>query len=169
MKKRLILLVLLAGILAVSTNSYSAGKYGLDGAGIYGNFAGEGNAPGGGVGLTLKFGNFPVLGVEWSLNSNGYSVIGVTFDWWIHTQAIGSGFFWYTGVGGYVGFFVDQDYFDFDLGLRGLIGLQFFPIKSIELFLEFAPMLTFISKNGDNYQLSPNIGYGLRLGIRWRF
>jgi hypothetical protein len=163
MKKRLILLMLLIGIVSISTKAYSGG---LDGIGIYGNFAGKNTYYGGGLGLTLKFGNFPVLGLEWSLRNGGESIVGISADWWFWSKALGSNFYLYVGVGAYFGFYIWEDYLDVDVALRGVIGLQFFPIKPIELFMEFDPMVTFI-QGGDSFY--PGFAWCLRLGVRFRF
>jgi hypothetical protein len=143
--------------------STSAGLFanGLNAVGIYGNLIGSGTGSfGGGIGLTLKFGNFPVLGLEWMLAEQA-SRIGVSCDWWVINNHLGGALDYYLGIGGYLGIATGGQTSAIDIGARLPIGLQLWPLDKFEIFGEFAPMLTFIP--------TLNINFALRLGIRIHF
>lgn len=138
----------------------SAGSmFSLTGVGIFGDFMGSSTGGAGGIGLTLKFGNFPVLGLKWMFGENVVN-LGVSCDYWVINQHLGGILDYYLGVGLYAGLRFG-DPFNFNPGARIPIGLQIWPVDKLELFLEFAPMLTFLPTLG--------LGYALSGGLRVHF
>lgn len=69
------------------------------GIGLYGNLVGNGTGAGGGIGLTLRYGTFPVIGLEWNLLNN-YSLIGGSMDWWVVNLPLAGIISYYIGIGG---------------------------------------------------------------------
>jgi hypothetical protein len=154
MKKKLLLIVF---AVLLSTGS----MYSLTGIGIFGDFMGSTTGGGGGgIGLTLKFGNFPVIGLKWMLSQN-YANIGISCDYWAINAHLGGILDYYLGVGLYAGLGFGNP-FMFNPGLRIPIGLQIWPVEKLELFLEFAPMVT-IQASG------LGLGYALSGGLRVHF
>jgi len=156
MKKFTIILVFLLGI---SGFGFSAKK--LTGVGIYGNLIGSGSgAFGTGLGLTLKFGNFPVLGLEWMF-AERTGRLSLSCDYWVINEPLTGALKYYLGVGGFVGLGFLGDNTAIDFGGRIPIGLQIYPVKNFEIFTEFAPLITFFP--------TLNLSFALRLGIRVHF
>lgn len=150
-------------ILAVMLTFVNMGfsKKSLTGLGIYGNLVSSGSGSlGGGAGLTLKFGNFPVLGVEWFL-AEKYSRIAASCDYWVVNEHLTGALDYYLGVGAYVGIGTSGENSAIDLGGRIPIGLQIWPVKNFEIFTEFAPLVSFLPSLG--------INFSLRLGFRIHF
>ncbi len=107
------------------------------------------------VGLSLKFNNFPVLGIKYALGNNGY--LGGTIDYWMINNALGGRVvYWYLGVGGYAWISSNPG-----LGGRLPIGLQFWPVHRFEIFLEAAPAIGLI----------PSVDFNVQgaLGLRYHF
>jgi hypothetical protein len=150
MKKAILIIV---SILFIS--SFAGAKSSLTGVGIYGNYGNLGS----GLGLTLKFGNFPVLGLQWDFAGQGR--IGATIDYWVINQGLGgTALSYYLGVGAFGGLaFGDPGYFD--IGARLPLGLQLYPVNKLELFLEIAPDLDFLP--------TLSLGWDLRAGLRVHF
>lgn len=155
MKKRFLMVVM---VLFLSVGS----MYSLTGVGIFGDFMGNSTGGSGanlpGIGLTLKFGNFPVLGLKWMFAQDSIN-IGASCDYWAVNQHLGGILDYYLGVGLYAGLGFG-DPFRFNMGLRIPIGLQIWPVNKLELFLEIAPMLNF---------LPFSFGYALSGGLRVHF
>jgi hypothetical protein len=86
------------------------------------------------TGLSLKFDNFPVMGIAWSLND----YLHIHMDYWFNSRRFQRSLYWYWGFGGKVIFQKYKDK-DFGLGLRVPIGIRYFPARSIEIFFELAP------------------------------
>lgn len=158
MRKRGITLALALVICLGSLQA--AGPGGLSGLGVFGSLGNStlGNT-GGGLGLSLKFGSFPVLGLQYDLSGEGR--IAVSCDYFvIDAQGIGGPFSFYLGAGlfGGVGFGSSGS---FDLGLRVPFGLQLWPIKKLELFLAAVPLIRLYD--------SVSLGLGGELGARLHF
>ncbi len=114
----------------------------MDGIGLYGNLAGNGTGAGGGAGLTLRYGSFPVIGLEWNFMPHS-SVIGASLDAWIVNDRIAERLSYYVGIGGYAAISAPAPNV-FNFGGRVPLGLQFFPADPFELFLELSPMVIFL-------------------------
>lgn len=152
--KRLSLAVMLIALFV--TGSLFAKGRGDVAAGIYGNMVGSGSgAFGGGMGITVQFGHFPVLGVEWQFGDSGR--LAASIDYWAINSHLGGALDYYLGLGGFVGFGTGANT-ALDFGARIPIGLQIYPVDRFEIFGEFAPMVGFLP--------SVSLNFALRLGIR---
>ena len=96
------------------------------------------------TGLSLKFNNFPVMGIAW--NVNGY--FHVHADYWIINKPLTDPINWYLGIGGKLRLWTNQSSSNIGLGLRIPIGLQWFPFNNLELFGELVPGLSFLPGTG---------------------
>jgi hypothetical protein len=117
-----------------------------------------GNASGsfsGGVGLSLKWASFPVVGLQYNFQGDRF---GATIDYYvIDAEGLGASLSYFLGAGLYAGIAGE----DFDFGLRIPFGIQFWPVRKLELFL--APVLSI------SLVPSPGIGIGAEVGVRIRF
>jgi hypothetical protein len=151
MKK--IMIVGIALLLLATGTAAARNQFGI---GLYGNLMGNGTGAGGGLGLTLRFGTFPVIGLEWNF-VNQMSTIGGSLDWWFWNPAIVEAFSFYIGAGGYASVTTINPVSTLNIGARLPLGLQFFPIDPLEIFLEGTPMITFLP--GINWAVSVRIGF----------
>jgi hypothetical protein len=88
--------------------------------------------------FSIKLDNVPpILGIGVSVGSNNLHV-GGTADWWLWHQPLAGPLYLYAGLGAYVDLDTGPN-FDAGVGARIPIGLQIFPLKPLELFLEIAP------------------------------
>ncbi len=130
----------------------------MTGVGIYGNLVGSGTGQfGSGLGLTLKFGQFPVLGAEWMFGNPG--MISVSCDYWVINAHLGGALDYYLGIGGFVGFATGGQGSAFSFGARLPIGLQIWPVEKFEIFAEVAPLVYFVP----TLSLAVNIRLGMRI------
>ena len=141
MKKRVIVI----GLLLISFSSiglFAAGPGGLTGIGVFASFAGLSTGDTGtNFGLTMKFGNFPVLGIAYNFGEDNGN-LGISCDYWVWNQKLsGTAMYYFVGIGAYGGMASNGDNSEFDFGLRAPIGLQFWPIRKFELFVDFVPMV----------------------------
>ncbi len=119
-----------------------------------------------GPGVTVKIGNFPVIGANVNIDSQGLGV-GLTVDWHAWNPPLGPFLFYIgPGIGGNI--FVGSS-FAFNLGLRVPIGLQWFPAKWLEIFLEVPPTigLSLGANSRSGYLAIPVFGVGVAVGIRF--
>ena len=107
------------------------------------------------TGLSLKFDNFPVMGIAW--NTAGY--LHVHADYWLINKTLADPINWYLGLGGKVIFWTDHRSSNLGLGIRIPVGLQWFPFNNLELFGEIVPGLA----------LFPATGFDWDAGIGARF
>jgi len=143
-------LVLLAGIPA-----FAAGPAGLTGFGIYGTVGSTNGAVGGGVGLSLKWSSFPVVGLQYDFSADRF---GASIDYYvIDAEGLGSGLSYFLGAGLYAGLAGGE----FDFGLRIPFGLQFWPVKKFELYLSPVLSIPLVP--------TPSVGIGAEFGARVRF
>jgi hypothetical protein len=152
MQKKSLIVVLI--LFVALSSSFAAGK--VTGIGVFGSYAGSTGATGGGLGLTVKMGSFPVLGLQYNINNNGS--LALSCDYYIvDSEALGGPITWFLGVGAFGGIgFASGSSFDF--GLRAPIGLQLWPIRKCEIYLSGVPVLHFLP--------SPSLGLGAELGFR---
>jgi len=95
-----------------------------------------GGLPGSNVMLSLKVSDVPFLmGIGFNIGESNSS-FGFTGDWWVANRSLVSFINYYLGPGFYLGYANS-----FLIGGRFPIGLNVFPIKNLELFLELAPTL----------------------------
>lgn len=125
MKRRL-----LVALVVISLSASGLSALGIGGAFSTGIVGGMPNS----AMLSLKLPKLPLLGFGFSVGS-AQTDISLTADWWFYHQNVGGPFSVYIGAGGY-GEYLNGS---FGLGARLPIGLQFFPLKPLELFIEAAP------------------------------
>ncbi|MBN1686001.1 MAG: hypothetical protein JW852_05065 [Spirochaetales bacterium] len=128
MKKRILLIILLAAIAVAPAFSFGiGGAFGL-------NFGGSLGTSGM---LSVKFDEYPaVFGLGARFGYDWFN-IGITADWWLYETNLVEMLDLYVGPGLYavLGSGV------FDLGLRVPVGIHMFVIDPLELFLELAPAI----------------------------
>ena len=118
----------------------------------------------GGAALNLSHAKIPgtILGIRAQFNEDT-TTIGLYDDWWLYHSKLAGAISIYLGPGFYVNVTTVEDgESEFDFGGRLPIGLRFFPIKPIELFIEIAPTV-------EVFPTLPDFGYQAALGIRFWF
>ena len=154
-------IVALGFALVLSLSSLSAaGPGGITGIGVFGSLGNStlGNT-GGGLGLSLKFGSFPVLGLQYDLSGDGR--LALSCDYYvIDAQGLTGPLSFYLGAGifGGLGFGAGGS---FDLGLRVPLGLQLWPVRKFEIFLAAVPLIRVIP--------TTSLGIGGEIGARIHF
>lgn len=111
------------------------------------------------TGLSYKTGDL-VIGLGWSFTAND-SRIDATADWWLINDHLIEMFDWYLGAGIKLGLNLNNDNDIFNIGLRVPIGIQWWPVEQLEVFLEIAPGILLVPST------DPDIGAGL--GLRYHF
>jgi len=153
MKKFFVLataLVVLAGVPV-----FAAGPAGLTAFGVYGNVGATNGSVSGGIGLSFKWASFPVVGLQYDFNANRF---GGSVDYYvIDAEGLGSMFSYFLGAGLYAG--VANSTFDF--GLRIPVGLQFWPVHKLELFISPVLSIPLVPQ--------PSVGIGAEFGARVHF
>jgi len=109
-------------------------------------------------GITLKFDNFPVIGIGYSFLGGGNNWLDLTVDYWILNPPLGGPFHWYLGIGVNVNYPASTVV---GVGARVPIGIQFIPLNWLEIFLEGAPGVSVLPKLGFDWQAA--------LGVRFYF
>jgi len=138
-------------ILAISFSLLSVSAFSLTGVGVAFTFGLDTGA--GGAALNLSSPSIPgtILGINADFRE-GSTSIALYDDWWMHTQNIGGPIDLYLGPGFFLGLAMtengDKTDTNFSAGARLPIGLRFFPIKPMELFLELAPSIAPINNSG---------------------
>lgn len=99
---------------------------------------GLGGLPGSNAMVTAKFDGLPLLGVGLGFNDRGLNNLGVIADWWLIQEPFAGLLGVYLGPGLWVSL-VTSSQAQLALGGRLPIGLQIFPLKWFELFIEIAP------------------------------
>ncbi len=109
--------------------------------------------------LSFRLPKFPaVFGLGVSVG-NGNSSFVLLADWWLAQGNLVSFVNYYVGPGLFVGISDSAV-----LGIRVPVGLNAFPIKPLELFIEFAPAITLLDKAAINIP-----EWGLQAGFGFRF
>ncbi len=156
--KKLILFVLVVSLFG-AMNVAAEGPLGLTGFGVYGTMGSTAGKLGGGVGLSLKWSSFPVVGLQYNLNSER---LNASFDYYvIDAQGLAESLSYFVGGGLYAGVGSAGEEIDFDFGLRIPVGLQFWPVRKLELFI--APVLSI------PLLPAPDVALGAEFGARIRF
>jgi hypothetical protein len=154
MRKKIAAIVLALGLFAAS-GAFAAGPAGLSALGIYGSVGSNAGALSGATGLSFKFGSFPVVGLTYNFTS---SLFGASVDYYIiDAQGITTALSYFLGAGAYVGIGSGN----FTAGLRVPVGLQFWPIKKLELFLSPVLSVPLIP--------APSVDIGAEFGLRVHF
>jgi hypothetical protein len=154
--KRIVLIAAVIALLCAGT-AFAKGPGGMTGIGVYGTYGFTGG--GGGLGFSLKFGSFPVIGLKYNFSDSGY--IGATVDWYVLdsvglidslTFFLGPGLFLGLGMG---------DNGVFDIGIRFPVGLQLWVVRKLELFVDLVPAVPFLP--------TPRFNIGCEVGFRFHF
>jgi hypothetical protein len=156
-------LILAIAIVFSAVGAYAGpGPIGMDAVGIFGSFIGNTTGDtGASLGLTARWGSFPIVGISYMFASNGFN-LGAAVDYWATNLAIsGTALHYFLGVGLFGGIAVRNSKLDPDFGLRVPIGLQIFPVKKFEIFIEGVPMIGFLP--------TVLIKFGADLGLRVYF
>jgi hypothetical protein len=155
MKKKVLVLALLLTLFTVfSASAYTAA--------IGGEFAlkiGDG-LPNSAL-LSFRLPKFPAvfgLGLTVS-NGGGQASFVLLADWWLAQGNLVSFVNYYVGPGLFVSISNSAM-----LGIRVPVGLNAFPIKPLELFIEFAPAITLLAPSGISIPQ-----WGLQAGFGFRF
>ena len=152
--KKFVVLVLIAMLLA--TTAVFA-----EGVGIAAGIQPLGGLPGSNVMLSLRVPQIPFLmGVGFSIGTDTFS-FGLTGDWWMAKGNLFSFVNYYLGPGFYVGYANALA-----IGGRLPIGLNMYPIKNLELFLEVAPTLAAVLSDPVSF---PEFGLQGAFGLRFWF
>ncbi|GAB1484434.1 hypothetical protein MASR2M78_32520 [Treponema sp.] len=97
-------IVFLAGILSIvlAGAAFTAeAPLGLTGIGVYGSIGNTAGAFGGGAGISLKWGSFPVVGVQYDIEA---SRVNATFDYYaIDAEGLANKLSYFFGAGLYAG------------------------------------------------------------------
>jgi hypothetical protein len=112
--------------------------------------------------ISFRLPKFPmVFGIGGTLSSDsGQSSFALMADWWLASGNLVGFVNYYIGPGVFMQFGSDGAY----AGLRVPFGLNAFPIKPLELFVEIAPSFTIITPNSVNFGWS-----GFQAGFGFRF
>ena len=114
------------------------------------------------VGLSAKFGNFPVVGFSWSFAGR----LNATIDMWFVDRDLIEPLHWHLGVGvsAHVKFNMgNTNAYVFGAGVRIPVGLQWWISPELELFLEVTPGMSL--STDPNAIIGPDMGGGI--GIRY--
>ena len=153
MKKKSLMATVILFIAASS--SFAAGK--VTAVGIFGSFMGSTTgSTGGGIGLSIKMGSFPVLGLQYNLAGAGSMALSCDY-YLVDSEAVAGPLTWFLGVGAFGGISFESGS-SFDFGLRAPIGLQLWPIKKCEFYGSLVPILHLLP--------TPSPRIGAELGFR---
>jgi hypothetical protein len=142
MKRSYIIALVMALVCGMSAFA-KGGPGGLSAIGVYGSY---GDSVGG-VGLNLKFGSFPVIGVKYGFGS--YPYFGLSADYYIiDSYTLVDSLSFFLGAGAYVGLTSGSSN-NFDLGLRIPVGLQLWVLKKLEFYVSAVPEVPLIPINFD--------------------
>lgn len=161
MKRFVVLFTALFALSSAAVLFAAPGPAGLTGIGVYGSLGSTAGSLGGGVGLSLKWASFPVVGLKYDFNDTRFNA---SLDYFvIDAEGLASNLSYFLGAGIYAGIAGGSNGDDaaFDMGLRMPIGLQFWPVKKFELF--FAPVISI------PLYPAPDFGFGAELGARVHF
>ncbi len=154
--KVLILALALTLFTAFSASAYTA-AIGAEFA-----FSGLGNGLPSSALISFRLPKFPaVFGIGGTIAANGgQSSLAILADWWLAHGNLVSFVNYYVGPGVFADFASNGAY----AGLRVPIGLNAFPIKPLEIFVEIAPSFEIITPGAVNFGWS-----GFQTGFGFRF
>lgn len=112
------------------------------------------------TGISVLLGDRVALGAAWSFRD----YVHLHGDLWVYHGPLAEPIDWYVGVGAKFRAFSDSrrdDDFPVGIGVRVPLGLRFFPLEPLELFLELAPGISLVPDT------SPDLD--AVLGIRFHF
>jgi len=126
-------------------------------------FSGLGNGlPGSAAFITFRLPKLPaVFGIGGTIaSSGGQSSLGLMADWWLAQGKLVRFVDYYVGPG----LFADFSSAGTNAGIRVPFGIDGYPIKPLELFLELAPSFSIIQPNSIGFSWS-----GIQTGFGFRF
>jgi len=156
MRKRVLFLTLLLSLFTV----FSASAYK---AAIGGEFALKvGDSLPQSALLSFRLPKFPaVFGVGMSLKKDGEnSSLVILADWWLAQGNLIRFVNYYVGPGVFIGLSSNAS----TMGLRVPVGINCYPIKPLEIFLELAPAMAILVPDGVSFP-----DWGLQAGFGFRF
>lgn len=109
-------------------------------------------------GITMKFDNFPIIGIGYSFLGGNNNWLHATLDYWILNPPISGQFHWYLGLGASIKYPAATGV---GAGVRVPVGIQFIPTDLLEFFLEGAPGVSILPAVGFDWQAA--------LGVRFYF
>jgi hypothetical protein len=110
--------------------------------------------------LSFRLPKFPAvfgLGLSIPNGGGGQSSVTILADWWLVQGNLVSFINYYVGPGIFVSIADSAT-----MGIRVPIGLNAFPIRPLELFIEFAPAVALVAPSGvqiPNWQLQAGFGF----------
>ena len=153
-RKALVLALSLSIAAAASASAATAAvgaEFGLNGIG---------NGLGSSAYISFRLPKYPVVfGVGGTLSGEASS-LALLADWWLASGKLVSFLDYYVGPG----VFADFGSYGAYAGLRIPVGVNAFPIKPLELFLEFAPSFTIVTPSAVDFGWS-----GFQSGFGFRF
>ncbi len=155
MKRKIPSLVIILALIT-TYSAFAAGPAGLSAIGVYGSAGSTGGVGSGGAGISLKWASFPVIGVKYDFSA---SMMNVSCDYYaVDAEGIAKNLSYFLGAGAYVGFASGSD---LAVGLRLPAGIQYWPIKKLEIYV--SPVLSM--------PIFPKLdfGFGGELGLRVHF
>ncbi len=149
--KRLVLVLLMIALVAVPSVFAT-------GLGVSVGLNPIGGLPGSNVMFSAKLNKIPFLmGLGFTIGQEQFA-FGFTGDYWMANENLFSFINYYIGPGFYIGYANDLL-----LGGRLPIGLNIWPIKNLELFLEIAPTLAVVFSDPIRF---PEFGLQGAFGLR---
>jgi len=115
------------------------------------------------TGISIRYGNFPVVGIAWSLNNH----LHLHCDYWFYRDTLKKPLYWYGGLGFKFRYFTGdtnekgRDDEKTGFGMRIPLGVQYYVIKDLELFCEIVP--------GISLYPSTEVDFDAGIGIRYFF
>ena len=110
--------------------------------------------------LSFRLPKFPaVFGLGLTLPKGSDASMVLLADWWLAQGNLVSFVNYYVGPGAFLGISKNAT-----LGVRVPVGLNAYPIKPLELFVEFAPAMSLIDTTGVSIPQ-----WGLQAGFGFRF
>jgi len=163
--KKILSAVLLASLMALAPVSAQTGNVAV--GPIYSvNFLGI-QSPLQGLGITGKIpGLAPVFGLNFSFGKIE-NFLGLTADWLLYKQPIYEPFNlnFYMGPGFYSSFYSSEGT-RFDAGLRIPVGINWVPLKFVEVFAELTPAFGITVKPSSDQQFQPSWIFQSAIGAR---
>jgi hypothetical protein len=156
MKKKVIFLALLLSL----CTAFSAFAYKAAIGGEYALKVGD-SLPASAL-LSFRLPKFPVVfGLGLSVNKDtDTSSLVILADWWMWQGHLFSFINYYVGPGAFLGISNDSTV----LGVRVPFGINCYPVKPLELFIELAPAMALLTPSGVNIP-----DWGIQAGFGFRF
>lgn len=159
MKKIFVLLVALLILTSAFAKEDPTSTHGNWAIGVQGGFL---NGLGCGS-ITLKVPKIPLVFAVDAGGGSGDFLIGITGDYWLQNPQLNRFFYWYYGPGGAVSLTLGDDFGVF-VGPRFVIGIELFPAKIFEIYLQAAAQIGLGIYDG-----GVGMGWGIPLSGGFRF